>query len=122
MQLRIETHKGWIYVGIGKATPWHRSNFFALVDTWYEKIREAYERDRRPIVFDLSDLAQVDSILTSLIIRTVRMADEHRNALIAPNAEIRGIMALLGIDKLIEVFESYAEWRSETAGTDTGRP
>ena len=106
MELDNERYAGWSVVTIRRHTAWQIHNFMSLVDSMYETIRRNYETAHARILFDLAGLSYFDSTVVSLILRAVRLTGEVKNALIVSDPKTRDILSLLGIDRLVEVYES----------------
>ncbi|MBD3243421.1 MAG: hypothetical protein GF331_22720 [Chitinivibrionales bacterium] len=115
MELDNDKYSGWTVVTIKRHTAWQIHNFMSLVDSMYEKIKDNYEQVHGRILFDLSRLSYFDSTVVSLILRAVRLTGEEKNALIVTDEKTRDILGLLGINRLVEVYESEEAF-AETHG------
>jgi hypothetical protein len=105
-------YPGWTYVCIDKSTAWEVAEFFPLIDRMLKQIRASFESTGRPFVFDISALEKFDSSLVSLVIQTVRLTGDLRNALVLPSGKSREVVETLGLPRLIDVYGSKEEWES----------
>lgn len=110
MNVDLGEKSGWIFVTLQKPIEWKLPTFFPLVDAMYKQIKTAYEEDPRPVVFDLTTLDYIDSTVVSLFLQTVRLTGETRNAMLVQNNYIRDLINLLGIDKLLDIYDNEEEW------------
>lgn len=117
MELNNDKYSGWTIVTIQRHTAWQIHNFMSLVDSMYDKIKENYEQVHGRILFDLSRLSYFDSTVVSLILRAVRLTGEEKNALIVTDDKTRDILGLLGINRLVDVYESEGAF-AEAHGFD----
>jgi anti-anti-sigma regulatory factor len=106
MDIDVNRFAGWILVVIKRHTAWQIHNFLPLVDSMYKKIEETFEAHNGRLVFDMAGLTYFDSTMVSLILRCVRLTGERKNAVIISDEKTRDILSLLGIDKLVNVYES----------------
>jgi hypothetical protein len=58
--------------------------------------------------------------MISLILRSVRLTGEQKNSLIIADDKTRDILALLGIDKLVDIYPSERDWCSAQSIAFTG--
>jgi anti-anti-sigma regulatory factor len=116
VQFDTERYKGWMVITIKRHTAWQIHNFLPLVDSMYSKIKENYTRVGGRLLFDLSGLTYFDSTMVSLILRAVRLTGDSKNAVVITDEKTRDILTLLGIDKLVDMYES------ETAFTAANPP
>lgn len=108
MNIDVTRYRGWLLVIIRRHTAWQIHNFLPLVDSMYSKIKEQYEQTDGRIAFDLSGLTYFDSTMISLILRCVHLTGERKNAVIISDQKTRDILSLLGIDKLVDLYDSEA--------------
>jgi len=110
MELDNNAYKGWTVVTIRRHSAWQIHNFQPLVDSMYAKIKDNYETAHGRLVFDLAELTYFDSTKVSLILRSVRLTGERKNALVVGDEKTRDILSLLGIDKLVDIYSSLAQF------------
>jgi anti-anti-sigma regulatory factor len=110
MELDNDRFPGWTVVTIRRHTAWQIHNFLPLVDSMYSKIKTNYETTQRRLVFDLSELTYFDSTMVSLVLRSVRLTGDAKNALVMGDEKTRDILCLLGIDKLVDLYDSIGEF------------
>jgi hypothetical protein len=120
MTLDTERYKGWIVIAIRRATAWRIHNFLPLVDSLFKQIKDNHDQTGGRLLFDLSALSYFDSTMISLILRSVRLTGEQKNSLIIADDKTRDILALLGIDKLVDIYPSERDWCSAQGITFTG--
>jgi anti-anti-sigma regulatory factor len=113
MELDNERYDGWTLVTIKRHTAWQIHNFMSLVDSMYNEIKDNYEKTGRRIIFNLAQLAYFDSTVVSLVLRAVRLTGDKKNALLVSDEKTRDILSLLGITRLVDVYQSEAEFASE---------
>ena len=110
MNLDNSKYKGWTVVKIGRQMAWKIHNFFPLVDSMFRQIEENHKQVGGRLLFDLSSLSYFDSTMVSLILRSVRLTGEEKNALVVSDERTRDILSLLGINRLVDIYDSEAEW------------
>ena len=103
-----ERYKGWTVITIKRHAAWQIHNFLPLVDSMYTKIRENFDKVGGQLLFDLSGLTYFYSTMVSLILRAVRLTGDAKNAVVITDEKTRDILTLLGIDKLVDMYESEA--------------
>jgi anti-anti-sigma regulatory factor len=108
VQFDSERYKGWTVITIKRHTAWQIHNFLPLVDSMYARIKEVFDRVGGRLVFDLSSLTYFDSTMVSLILRAVRLTGDTKNAVVITDEKTRDILTLLGIDKLVDMYDSEA--------------
>jgi anti-anti-sigma regulatory factor len=113
MDILTDKYAGWIVVSIKRHTAWQIHNFMSLVDSMFDQIKESRERGGGRILFDLSQLTYFDSTVVSLILRAVRLTGDLKNSLIVADDKTRDILGLLGITRLVDVYESEAAWAQD---------
>jgi len=119
MELDNGIYKGWTVVTIRRHSAWQIHNFLPLVDSMYTRIMENYQAVPGRLVFDLSELTYFDSTMVSLILRAVRLTGEQKNALVIGDEKTRDILSLLGIDKLVDIYDSRAAFESASGVSRT---
>ena len=115
MQFDTERYKGWTVVTIKRHAAWQIHNFLPLVDSMYAKIKEVYDRRGGRLVFDLSGLTYFDSTMVSLILRAVQLTGDTKNAVVITDDKTRDILMLLGIDKLVDMYDSETAFATANA-------
>jgi anti-anti-sigma regulatory factor len=113
MDILTNKYPGWIVVSIKRHTAWQIHNFMSLVDSMFTQIKESYEAEKGRILFDLSELSYFDSTVVSLILRAVRLTGDEKNSLLVSDEKTRDILGLLGITRLVDVYDSETDWARE---------
>jgi anti-anti-sigma regulatory factor len=116
MNLRATREGGWYrfaVLDLGNAH-WTPSTFFPQLDSAMDRVKMALSEDQRArILFDLTALTTVDSSLITLVVQTIRLAGTGRVSVIVANPDVYSWLALLGIDRLADIFNSEQEWREQ---------
>ncbi len=112
MSLYFTQSHGWSHVTVEQNSEWQLHNFFQIVDAMFAQIRDHFAAHDQPFVFDFSQLEYIDSTLITLLIQTARLTGDRRNALIVTEDKNREMLSILGVDKILDVFESRAAWES----------
>jgi anti-anti-sigma regulatory factor len=110
MNLDIVACRGWSLVSLPHTPSWRLHTFFQVIDRMYARIAEEYAAHGRRFCFDFSNLDYIESTLISLVIKSVRLTGERRNALIAPDDKCREMLSVLGIDAILTVYDSRDAW------------
>lgn len=113
MELNNDKYPGWTIVTIKRHTAWQIHNFMSLVDSMFKDIEANYQESGSRILFNLSELTYFDSTVVSLILRAVRLTGDNKNSLLVSDVKTRDILGLLGINRLVDIYDSEAEWASE---------
>ena len=100
-------------MSIKRITSWQIRNFLPLVDSMFDKIRARYEEVGGRFLFDLSELSYFDSTIVGLILRSVSLTGTQKNSLIASGAQTKDILSLLGLDRLVDIYDSEEEWAAD---------
>lgn len=115
MKIDNDKYEGWSLVVVEKLTAWRLHTFLSLADHLFDKIKKNYETTHRRIVFDFSALLGLDSMLISIVLRTIRLTGTEKNSVIVPNEKTADMLHVLGIDRLVDVYESEAMWAAAHA-------
>jgi anti-anti-sigma regulatory factor len=114
MNIRINEEGPWYRFKILEHEHWTPSTFFPQLDSVLARIKTALaDRPGARILFDLSALDTIDSSLITIVVQTIRMAGSGRVHVIVPHPDVYSWLALLGIDRLAEIYESEDAWRQK---------
>ena len=113
MNLRVTRESGWHRFTVLDKEHWTPSTFFPELDRALERVKLALaEGPSTRILFDFLLLDTIDSSLITLVVQTIRMAGAGRVCVIVANSDVYSWLALLGIDRLAEIFNSEDEWHA----------
>ncbi|HMD69474.1 MAG TPA: STAS domain-containing protein [Chitinivibrionales bacterium] len=116
MNLKATREGGWYrfaVLDLGNEH-WTPSTFFPQLDSAMDRVKMALsEEPTARILFDLSALTTVDSSLITLVVQTIRLSGTGRVSVIVANPDVYSWLALLGIDRLADIFNSEQEWREK---------
>ena len=112
MKFDVIEQPEYIRVWLSGPDPWQPQTFFPVIDKLLELIRESLENGRKKILFDFRDINFIDSYMISMLVSSCRFTNPERNVLIAPDEQVRSILQMLGIDRMIDVYETMEEWKS----------
>ena len=79
----------------------------------FNTLKESYAKTGNPFIFDMSNHNYFDSTLVSLFVQSIRITGERKNSLIISDQKTCSILTLLGIDKLLDIYETETEWMQE---------
>lgn len=114
MKLHVHSKQDYIRLEFNGGDPWNSSNFFHQLDSMYHQLKDAYTQAPRPIVFDFTETAHVDSSVITLVVQALRLADEkQRISIVAPSEETMGLFHLMGFGKLTDLYFSMEEYEQE---------
>lgn len=115
MNLKATREGGWYrfaVLDLGNEH-WTPSTFFPQLDSALDRVKMALSEYPARILFDLTALTTVDSSLITLVVQTIRLAGTGRVSVIVANPDVYSWLALLGIDRLADIFNSEQEWREK---------
>jgi anti-anti-sigma regulatory factor len=110
MEFDAGRYPGWIVITIARHSAWQIHNVLPMVNTMFGEIKSEYESIGGRLLFNLSELSYFDSTMVSLILRSVSLTGDAKNALIISDDKARDIATLLGLDRLVDLYSSEAEW------------
>ena len=120
MNIRATREGGWYrfaVLDLGSAH-WTPSTFFPQLDSAQDRVKMALAEDPNVrILFDLSALITIDSSLITLVVQTIRLSGTGRVSVIVSSPDVYSWLALLGIDRLADVYNSEQEWREQQGGS-----
>jgi anti-anti-sigma regulatory factor len=118
MNLRITREGRWHRFAVLEKQSWTPSTFFPQLDSALERVKLALsEGPGAGILFDLMALDTIDSSLITMIVQTIRMSGTGRVSVLVASPDVFSWLALLGIDRLAEIYNSEEEWGSGQEGS-----
>lgn len=112
MELDSSTYPGWTVISIKRHAAWEIHNFLPLVNSMFSTIKEHYDTAGGQLVFDLADLSYFDSTMVSLMLRAINLTGDRKNALIIQDERARDLVTLLGLDRLVDLYDSRAAFQA----------
>lgn len=113
MKFDVSEKPDGIRVWLAGPQPWQSQTFFPVIDHMLERVRAAIETKKQRIVFDFSSLNFIDSYMIAMLVQCTRFTDPLRNVMVAPDEQVRSILMMLGIDRMMDVYASVDEWKTE---------
>jgi anti-anti-sigma regulatory factor len=107
MKISFKKHKDRLSIFLDEKGHWTPTTFFPQLDSAVEKIRFELEKASQEIVvFDLSSLKSMDSSIISLVIQTIRLAQNKKVCVLATHDDVFNMLMLLGVDELAHIYSS----------------
>jgi anti-anti-sigma regulatory factor len=114
MNLQVTEDGQWCRFRILEKEHWTPSTFFPQLDSVLARIKTALsEKPGARILFDLLALDTIDSSLITILVQTVRMSGVDRVSVLVSHPDVFGWLALLGLDRLADIFDSEEAWRQK---------
>jgi anti-anti-sigma regulatory factor len=114
MNLQVTEEGPWYRFKILEKNTWTPSTFFPQLDSVLARIKTVLaEKKGARILFDLMALDTIDSSLITVLVQTVRMTGVDRVAVLVSHPDVYSWLALLGLDRLAEIFDSEEAWRQK---------
>jgi hypothetical protein len=101
MKMKIIPEAQRVRLVFSEDHPWNRDNFFTLTDTFASEILTEHKISGLPLVFDLSSLKYIDSLLVTVLVRTLRAVPREHVIVYTREKAITNILIQLGLDSLI---------------------
>ena len=111
-------YQGWTIVKIGRQMAWRLHNFLPLVDSMYKQIEQNHKTSHGRLLLNLSAISYFDSTMVSLILRSIRLTGDEKNSLVIGDESTRDILSLLGIDRLVDIYDSEQAWAEDHGFAD----
>jgi anti-anti-sigma regulatory factor len=119
MNLQVTEEGQWYRFRILEKDTWTSSTFFPQLDSVLARIKTVLsEKPGARILFDLLALDTIDSSLITILVQTVRMTGVDRVSVLVSHPDVFGWLALLGLDRLAEIFDSEEAWRQKQKKPD----
>jgi anti-anti-sigma regulatory factor len=114
MNLNVTEEGQWYRVTILKKEHWAPATFFPQLESLLAGIGNALSKNEgMRILFDLMALDTIDSSLISIVVQTFRMSGVNQVNVLVSNPDVFSRLALLGLDRLAEIFYSEEAWRQK---------
>lgn len=114
MNLQVTEEGQWYRFRILEKDTWTSSTFFPQLDSVLARIKTVLaEKPGARILFDLMALDTIDSSLITVLVQTVRMTGVDRVSVLVSHPDVYSWLALLGLDRLAEIFDSEEAWRQK---------
>jgi anti-anti-sigma regulatory factor len=119
MNLQVTEEGQWYRFRILEKDTWTSSTFFPQLDSVLARIKTVLaEKPGARILFDLMALDTIDSSLITVLVQTVRMTSVDRVSVLVSHPDVFSWLALLGLDRLAEIFDSEDAWRQKQEKPD----
>jgi len=113
MKFEVSEKPDGIRVWLSGPQPWQSQTFFPVIDHMLEQVRGFLAAEKRRIVFDFSSVNFIDSYMIAMLVQCSRFSDPMRNIMVAPDEQVRSILMMLGIDRMMDMYTSMDEWKTE---------
>jgi anti-anti-sigma regulatory factor len=114
MNIQVTNEGPWCRFKILEKGNWTPSTFFPQLDSVLARIRTVLaEKPGARVLFDLLALDTIDSSLITILVQTVRLAGTDRVSVLVSHPDVFSWLALLGLDRLAEIFDSEEAWRQK---------
>jgi anti-anti-sigma regulatory factor len=119
MNIQVIEEGQWYRLRILEKENWTPSTFFPQLDSVLVRIKTVLsEKPGARILFDLLALDTIDSSLITILVQTVRMTGVDRVSVLVSHPDVFSWLALLGLDRLAEIFDSEEAWRQKQENPD----
>jgi anti-anti-sigma regulatory factor len=120
MNIQVTQEGQWCRFKILEKEHWTPSTFFPQLDSVLARIKTVLaEKPGARILFDLLALDTIDSSLITILVQTVRMTGTDRVSVLVSHPDVFSWLALLGLDRLAEIFDSEEAWRQKQENHNT---
>jgi anti-anti-sigma regulatory factor len=114
MNIQVTVDGQWYRFRILEKEHWTPSTFFPQLDSVLARITTVLsEKPGARILFDLMALDTIDSSLITILVQTVRMTGNDRVSVLVSHPDVYSWLALLGLDRLADIFDSEEAWRQK---------